>query len=86
MTPLVIGVAVPALTFMAVTGAVSPHHSYPLVSLGSIGGLALPAPEVPHLPMTFYSPLITAGTASTYTRGRPGDPWYSLYGPNIFGD
>ncbi len=96
MTPLAIGVAVPALTFMALTGVPGPHHSYPLVSLGSLGGLALPAPEVPHLPelpMTFYSPLIAAGTASTFIRVGPvpseiwdGSERYGQYGPNIYGD
>jgi hypothetical protein len=96
MPPLAIGVAVPALTFMALTGVPGPNHSYPLVSLGSLGGLALPAPEVPHLPelpMTFYSPLIAAGTARTNVLVGPvpseiwnGSERYGSWGPNIFGN
>ena len=94
--PLAIGVVVPALTFMALTGAVSPHHSYPLVSRSSLGGLALPAPDVPHLPEpdgTYYTPIIAAGTASTFILAGPvpseiwdGSERYGLHGPNIFGD
>jgi hypothetical protein len=62
-----------------------------MVSLGSLGGVGLPAgPDVPHLPEpdgTFYTPMVTAGTASTAVRVLPGEPqWYSLYGPNLTGD
>lgn len=83
------GVAVPALVFLGPSAAVGPHHSYPLMSLG---GLALSdSPEVPHLPelpMTFYTSMVTAGTAvATAPGGVPGDPWWhSLYGPNLTGD
>jgi len=81
MLPLAIGVGVPALVFLgpsgaAVTGA---HHSYPMVSLGSLGGVGLPAgPDVPHLPepgMTYYTPMVTAGTAVSTAVRVPGEQW-----------
>jgi hypothetical protein len=61
-----------------------------MVSLGSLGGLALPTipDHLPELPMTFYAPMIAAGTTvPTSTGVLPGEPWwYSLFGPNLTGD
>jgi hypothetical protein len=88
------GVAIPAFVFMgpsgpAITGA---HHWYPLVSADPFGGVGLSAgPDVPHLPelpMTYYTPMITAGTTvATSVTALPGTPrWHSLYGPNLTGN
>jgi hypothetical protein len=93
LPPLAIGVAVPALVFLGPSGlpVTGVHHSYPILLAGPLG-VGLPAdPEVPHLPelpMTYYTPMITAGTTvSTSTRVLPGDPWWhSLYGPSLTGD
>ena len=71
------------------------HDLYPYVS--AVAGLAWPdSPDLPHLPepdMTFYSPLVAAGTATTNVRIGPvrsetwgGSELYGRYGPNIFGD
>ena len=75
MPPLAMGVAIPAFVFLglsepAVTGA---HHWYPISSAAPFGGVGLPAgPDMPDLPepgMTYYTPMITAGTAvTTYQR------------------
>jgi len=105
MPPLTMGVAVPAMVFLgssgpAVTGA---HHWYPMVSAAPFGGVGLPAgPDIPHLPepgMTYYTPMVTAGTAVTTHQqvvvtggltnpmGPHGVPsWHGMYQPNIYGD
>jgi hypothetical protein len=105
MPPLAMGVGVPALVFLglsgpAVTGA---HHWYPVVSAAPFGGVGLPAgPDIPHLPepgMTYYTPMVTAGTAVTTHQqvvvpggltnpiGPHGVPsWHGMYQPNIYGD
>jgi hypothetical protein len=105
MPPLAMGVAVPAFVFLGSSGPVvtGAHHWYPMVSAAPFGGGGLPAgPDMPHLPdpgMTYYTPMVTAGTAVathpqgvvlgglTSAMGLPGDPWwFGMYGPNIYGD
>ena len=93
--PLAASTGAAAITFMT-TPAVSKWHSlYPYVSAAA--GLAWPeSPELPHTPepdMTFYSPLVAAGTAATFVRVGPmrsetwdGSERYGRYGLNIFGD
>jgi len=105
MAPLAVGVAVPAFVFLASSGAADAgaHHWYPMMSAAPFGDVGLPAgPEIPHLPepgTTYYTPMITAGTAVTMRSQvvvpggltSPMDPpgtssWYSIYGSNIYRD
>ena len=105
MAPLAVGVAVPALVFLAWNGpaVAGEDHWYPMVSAAPFGDVGLPAgPEIPHLPepvMTYYTSMITAGTAVTMhsqvvvpggltsPMDLPGAlSWYGMYGPNIYGD
>jgi hypothetical protein len=88
MVPGVASVAVPALTFLGLSGLSGAHPSYPVVLQGPLGDLALPAPDVPHLPelpVAFSAQMEAAGgTVSTFRTGQPA--WYSLYGPHLTGD
>ena len=94
MPPVAIGVGVPALIFLSPSGlpVTGVHNSYPILLAGPLGGVAMPAdPEVPHLPelpLTFSTPMVTAGTTvPTSTTGLLENQWwYSLYGPNLTGD
>lgn len=77
--------------FFGVSGLPVVHHQYPTVLPGPTAGVALPAPDVPHLPGpdgTYYTPIVAAGTAvAASVRSLPRNPWwYSLYGPNLTGD
>jgi len=83
----VVGVGSIAFVF-GVSGLPVVHHQYPSLLPGSTAGVALPAPDVPHLPGpdgTYYTPTIDpSGTVPT---SLPWDPrWYSLYGPHLTGD
>ena len=79
---------------MTTTEVIKWHSLYPNVSAA---GLAWPdSRDLPHMPgpdMTFYSPLVEAGTATTNVRVGPvrseawdGSERYGRYGLNIFGD
>jgi hypothetical protein len=88
--PLAMGVAVPAFVFTTVAVVSGAHHPFPIIAPGSPAGLALPDPELPHLPEpdgTYYTPIVAAGTAVTFALRVPREPWwYSLYGPYLTGD
>lgn len=88
LVPAVASVAVPALTFTTLAGVPFVHHQYPAVWPGSTAGVALPGPDVPHLPEpggTYYTPWYGAGT--TVPTSLAWDPrWYNPYGPNFTGD
>jgi hypothetical protein len=95
MVPLVASTGAAAITFIYSSKASDRHDLYPYVS--AVAGLAWPdSPDLPHLPepdMTFYSPWVAAGTATTNVRIGPvrSETWgdselYGRYGPNFFGD
>ena len=90
LPPLAVGAGVPALVFLGPGAAagVGVHHWYPMVSSGSPGGLALPAPDdLPEPGMTYYTPIIAAGTAVTFAVQVYGDLWWrSWYPPDLTGD
>lgn len=92
--PLVASTSAAGITFTTTAEVSKWHGLYPDVSAAQ---RAWPDnPDLPHMPepdMTFYSPLVVAGTARADMRVvRWGTvPWdgserYGRYGPNIFGD
>jgi hypothetical protein len=82
------------MMFIPLAGASSGHHSY--LYLSAADSAASGNPDLPHAPEaegTYYSPLVTVGTARTNVLVGPvpseiwhGSERYGLYGPNIFGD
>jgi hypothetical protein len=93
MVPLVATTSAAGITFMTATEVSTWHHLYPTVSAA---GPAWPdSPDLPHTPepdMTFYAPMIAAGTASTGMRVGPvpsetwkGSERYGHYGPIFVG-
>lgn len=92
MIPLVASTGAAAITFIYSAKASDRHNLYPYGS--AVTGLAWPdSPDLPHPPepdMTFYSPLVAAGTATTNVQIGPvrsetwdGSERYGRYGPNI---
>ena len=86
----VVGVSSMAF-FFGVSGLPVVHHQHPTVLPGSSAGVALPAPDMPHMPVpdgTYYTPIVAPGSADAASvRSLPGNPWwYSPYGPNLTGD
>jgi hypothetical protein len=68
MVPLVATTSAAGITFMTTAEVSKWHHLYP--DMSATGPAWPDSPDLPHTPepdMTFYSPLIAAGTASTFT-------------------
>jgi hypothetical protein len=94
VVPALVPLGAASFIFLAPAGLSAGRYTYQSLSADQP---AWPGnPDLPHMPepdVTFYTPLVVAGTARTNVLAGlvSSEPWdgserYGRYGPNIFGD